>query len=152
MMGGDVEMGSALLLFIPARTYSLFVYLFSAFMLLGILFIVGHWVVPAIHRSKLGVLRARGSFATGIASFLSPDWLTSNSLPPQLKRDFGSGSDSNRSGPGGSLQREQAKLKNWTHHRHRLEEQYPPSAPPQVMKTADAERQVRHHRNRHPSP
>lgn len=69
--GGDVKMGSALMLFIPTGTYTLFAFLFSAAMLLGIAAMLTLRAVPVLRRAGPVSLRARGTFPMGIALGLS---------------------------------------------------------------------------------
>lgn len=71
MGGGDVKMGSALLLFVPTGTYTLFAFLFSAAMLLGIAVMLTLRAVPALRRAGPVSLRARGTFPMGIAMGIS---------------------------------------------------------------------------------
>ena len=69
--GGDVKMGAALMLFVPTGTYSLFAFLFSAAMLLGIASMLTLRAVPALRRAGPVSLRAKGTFPMGIALGLS---------------------------------------------------------------------------------
>jgi prepilin peptidase CpaA len=69
--GGDVKMGSALLLFIPTGTYALFGFLFSGAMLLGIALMLSLRAVPALRRAGPVSLRAKGTFPMGLALGLS---------------------------------------------------------------------------------
>ena len=69
--GGDVKMGSALLLFVPSQTYVLFSFVFSAAMLAGILVILAMRQVPAVRRSGAVSMRAAGTFPMGVALALS---------------------------------------------------------------------------------
>lgn len=67
MGGGDVKMGSALLLFVPSGTLALFAYAFSVAMLLGIATVAALRQVPALRRAGPVSLRAQGTFPMGLA-------------------------------------------------------------------------------------
>jgi prepilin peptidase CpaA len=69
--GGDVKMGSALMLLVPTGTYTLFAFLFSAAMLLGIALMLSLRALPALRRAGPVSLRAQGTFPMGIALGLS---------------------------------------------------------------------------------
>ncbi len=71
MGGGDVKMGSALLLFIPSGTYSLFAFLFSAALVVTISVIVLLRWVPTLRRAGPVSLRAQGTVPMGLAFGLS---------------------------------------------------------------------------------
>ena len=68
-------MGSALLLFVPTGTYTLFAFLFSGAMLLGITAMLALRAIPSIRRAGPVSLRAKGTFPMGIALGLSKDLL-----------------------------------------------------------------------------
>ena len=67
MGGGDVKMGSALVLFVPTGTYTLFALLFSLAMMLGIGAMLALRAIPALRRAGPVSLRAQGTFPMGIA-------------------------------------------------------------------------------------
>jgi prepilin peptidase CpaA len=69
--GGDLKMGSALLLFIPSQTYTLFAFVFSAAMLAGMALILAMRKVPAVRKSGAVSMRAAGTFPMGVALALS---------------------------------------------------------------------------------
>ncbi|EYD76718.1 Type IV prepilin peptidase TadV/CpaA [Rubellimicrobium mesophilum DSM 19309] len=69
--GGDVKMGAALMLFVPTGTYTLFAFVFSAAMLLGMAVVLTLRAVPALRRTGTVSLRAKGTFPMGIALGLS---------------------------------------------------------------------------------
>lgn len=71
MGGGDVKMGAALVLFVPAGTYVQFAFVFSGTMLFGIAGILALRSVPVLRRAGPVSLRAQGTFPMGIALGLS---------------------------------------------------------------------------------
>lgn len=69
--GGDIKMLSALMLFIPSQTLSLYGVIFSASMLLGIAFILTLRRAPFAENSSWVSLGATGKFPMGISIALS---------------------------------------------------------------------------------
>ena len=65
--GGDVKALTALMLFIPPQTWPIFGLVFSASMLLGIVFVVTMQTVSSQQHSGWVSLRARGMFPMGIS-------------------------------------------------------------------------------------
>ncbi|MDE0589530.1 prepilin peptidase [Halocynthiibacter sp. C4] len=64
--GGDVKAMSALLLFIPTTTLSLFSLVFSFSLIIGVTFIVTLRSVPRMQRTGLASMQAVGRFPMGV--------------------------------------------------------------------------------------
>jgi prepilin peptidase CpaA len=69
--GGDIKMLSALMLFVPTQTLALYAYVFSAAMLIGIVFILSLRAGPWFRDSSWISMQAKGKFPMGISIALS---------------------------------------------------------------------------------
>lgn len=69
--GGDVKMLSAVMLFIPSQSLQVFGLVFSASLLLGILFILGLRATPVLQSSNWVSLQKAGTLPMGISIALA---------------------------------------------------------------------------------